>query len=145
MLQMPQKRTLCEQMPRYREKIYSSNPSSLDFPRSGDQCDKFLGPVSRRSRQNLPIEMRREDMTPVFPYEKFRMGNAVSSRNFHERKLILTVIILFHNFRTQVFGLNQITTVFNEEYDPYVNVRNNDRITQYYEEVVDSDYEKVIH
>ena len=73
------------------------------------------------------------------------MGNAVSSRNFHERKLILPVIILFHNFRTQVVGLNQITTVFNEEYDPYVNVRNNDRITQYNEEVVDSDYEKVIH
>ena len=40
-----------------------------------------------------------------------------------------------HNFRTHVVGLNQIATVFNEEYDSYVNIRNYDRIAQYYENV----------
>jgi hypothetical protein len=61
--------------------------------------------------------------------------------NKSKRKLILTVIILLHNFRTDVVGLNQIATVSNEEYDAYVNIRNYDRIAQYYEETVESDYE----
>ena len=49
------------------------------------------------------------------------------------------MIILLHNFRTDVVGLNQIATVFNVEYETYVNVRNYDRIAQYYEQVGDSD------
>ena len=56
----------------------------------------------------------------------------------HKRQ-ILTVIILLHNFRTDVVGLNQIATVFNVEYESYLNIRNYDRIAQYYENVEDSD------
>ena len=56
-----------------------------------------------------------------------------------KRKLILSVIILLHNFRTEVVGLNQIATVFNVEYESFINIRNYDRIAQYYEHVVDSD------
>ena len=62
-----------------------------------------------------------------------------------KRKLILTIIILLHNFRTELIGLNQIATIFNEEYYAYVNVINYDRITKYYEDIVDSDYEEVNH
>jgi hypothetical protein len=62
-----------------------------------------------------------------------RMKSRLSS-NKYKRKLILTVIILLHNFRTHVVGLNQIATVFNLEYDAYVNVRNYDRIAMYYEQ-----------
>jgi hypothetical protein len=69
-----------------------------------------------------------------------RMKSRLTS-NKTKRKLILTVIILLHNFRTDVVGLNQIATVFNEEYDAFVNIRNYDRIAQYYEEIVDSDSE----
>ena len=59
-------------------------------------------------------------------------------------KLILSVIILLHNFRTDhskptVVGLNQIATVFNVEYESFINIRNYDRIAQYCEHVVDSD------
>ena len=57
-----------------------------------------------------------------------------------KRKLILSVIILLHNFRTEVVGLNQIAIVFNVEYEA-LNIRNNGRIAQYYEHVVDSDDE----
>ena len=53
----------------------------------------------------------------------------------------MTVIILFHNFRTDVVGLNQIATVFNVEYDCYVNVQNYDRIAQYYERDDNNDEE----
>ena len=63
-----------------------------------------------------------------------RMKSRLTS-NKRKRKLILSVIILLHNFRTHVVGLNQIATVFNEEYDSYVNIRNYDRIAQYYENV----------
>ena len=66
-----------------------------------------------------------------------RMKSRLTS-NKRKRKLILTVIILLHNFRTHVVGLNQIDTVFNVEYDSYVNIRNYDRIAQYYENVDDS-------
>ena len=62
-----------------------------------------------------------------------RMKSRLTS-NKRKRKLILTVIILLHNYRTDVVGLNQ-------EYDAYVNIINYDRIAQYYEEIVDSDSE----
>ena len=54
-----------------------------------------------------------------------------------KRKLTLTIIILLHNFRTELIGSNQIATIFNEEYYAYVNVRNYDRITKYYKDIVD--------
>ena len=69
-----------------------------------------------------------------------RMKSRLSSIK-KKRKLILTVIILLHNFRTEVVGLNQIATVFNVEYDSFVNIRNYDRMAQYYENVNDSDEE----
>jgi hypothetical protein len=59
--------------------------------------------------------------------------------NKRKRRQILTVIILLHNFRTDVVGLNQIATVFNVEYESYLNIRNYDRIAQYYENIEDSD------
>ena len=58
-----------------------------------------------------------------------------------KRKLILTLNILLHNFRTAVVGLNQIATVFNPEYDAYINVRNYDRIADYYDHIDSSDSE----
>jgi hypothetical protein len=67
-----------------------------------------------------------------------RMKSRLTS-NKRKRRQILTVIILLHNFRTDVVGLNQIATVFNLEYETYLNVRNYDRIAQYYENVEDSD------
>ena len=62
--------------------------------------------------------------------------------NKYKRKLILIVIILLHNFRTEVVGLNQIATVFNPEYDAYINVRNYDRIADYYEAIDSSSEEE---
>ena len=90
----------------------------------------------------------------MFPFGKIGMVNSVASRNCHKneesrltlktkRKLILNVIILLHNFRTELVGLNQIATIFNVA--SYVHVRNYDRISQYYKEIVDSDYEEVNH
>jgi len=55
-----------------------------------------------------------------------------------KKKTNLTVIILSHNFRTHVKGINQMLQ-FNQEYECFVNVRNYDRMAQYYEQVDSSD------
>ena len=84
-----------------------------------------------------------EDITHIFPYGKVWNGECGRFKELSQewsvdqkknRKRNLTVIILLHNFRTEVIVLNR--NYFNEEYDDYVNVRNYDRITQYYEEIV---------
>ena len=41
-------------------------------------------------------------------------------------------IVHIHNFRTEVVGLNQISTVFNPEYERCINLRGYDRIRRYY-------------
>ena len=58
-----------------------------------------------------------------------RMKSRLPS-NERKRKQILTVIIILHNFRTHVVGLNQIATVFNVEYDAYIHIRNYDITTR---------------
>jgi hypothetical protein len=124
------------------------------FPRSGDLLNKFVGPLSRRARSNLPVETRRAALRRHNTYVSLRQSSEWGMRalqgtfvrmksrltsNKRKRRQILTVIILLHNFRTDVVGLNQIATVFNVEYESYVNIRNYDRIAQYYENVEDSD------
>jgi len=124
------------------------------FPRSGDLLNKFVGPLSRRARSNLPEETRRAALRRHNTYVSLRQSSEWGMRalqgtfvrmksrltsNKRKRRQILTVIILLHNFRTDVVGLNQIATVFNVEYESYLNIRNYDRIAQYYENVEDSD------
>ena len=48
------------------------------------------------------------------------------------RKLIINCIVFLHNFRTHYVGLNQISTVFNPEYERFINVVGYDRIARYY-------------
>jgi hypothetical protein len=64
--------------------------------------------------------------------------------NKTKRKEIIFTICLLHNFRTHVVGLNQIATVFNPEYEAFINMENYDRIARYYEQVdIDSDEENM--
>ena len=41
-------------------------------------------------------------------------------------------IVLIHNVCTELVGSNQIKTVFDPEYERYVNLEGYDRISQYY-------------
>jgi hypothetical protein len=52
-----------------------------------------------------------------------------------KRKLIIMCICFLHNFRTHVVGINQIFTVFNAEFEAYMNIMNYDRIASYYERI----------
>ena len=49
-----------------------------------------------------------------------------------QRRLVIQSIVLTHNFRTCIIGRNQIKTVFDPEYERYINLEGYDRIGQYY-------------
>ena len=49
-----------------------------------------------------------------------------------QRRLVVESIILIHNFKTEIVGLNQIKTVFDPEYEQCINLEGYDRISQYY-------------
>jgi hypothetical protein len=56
-----------------------------------------------------------------------------------KRQQILLGIVLAHNFRTEIVGLNQIATVFHPEYEACINLQSYDRIRRYYANVFDDD------
>jgi hypothetical protein len=47
-------------------------------------------------------------------------------------KLVIQSIVLVHNFRTEIVGINQIRTVFDPEYERYISLYGYDRIRRYY-------------
>jgi hypothetical protein len=49
-----------------------------------------------------------------------------------KRKLAIQSIVLIHNFRIELVDINQISTVFDPEYECYINLRGYDRIRRYY-------------
>lgn len=49
-----------------------------------------------------------------------------------KRRLVIESIVFINNFRTHIIGLNQISTVFNPEYEQVINLDGYDRIRQYY-------------
>jgi hypothetical protein len=63
----------------------------------------------------------------TFPKCKKRLP----SDNRKQRR-VLECIILVHNFCTEVVGHNQITAVFDPEYEQVINIHGYDRIRTYY-------------
>ena len=63
----------------------------------------------------------------TFPRFKKRLPS-----NPVKRKLVIQSIVLVHNFRTEIVGLNQIRTVFDPEYERYISLYGYDRIQRYY-------------
>ena len=59
--------------------------------------------------------------------------------NKEKRRRVLECIILVHNFRTEVIGLNQISAVFAPEYERVIKIHGYNRICRYYLEP--GDYE----
>ena len=63
----------------------------------------------------------------TFPRFKKRLPS-----NPAKGKLVIQSIVLVHNFRTEIVGLNQIRTVFDPEYERYISLYGYDRIRRYY-------------
>ena len=53
--------------------------------------------------------------------------------------MVLECIMFIHNFCTEIVGHNQITEVFNPEYEHVINIQGYDCIRRYY--LQPSDYE----
>jgi hypothetical protein len=117
------------------------------FPRSGPLHDKFIGPISAKTRRKLApnlvnlllekhnraISLRQASewgmraLQGSFSRLKSRLTSSKT-----KRQEILHAIVLLHNFRTEYVGLNQITTVFNPQYEQYVALDGYDRIARYF-------------
>ena len=118
------------------------------FPRSGDLFDKFVGPISKRHRRMIAPILRNDIMRRIEIYVSLRQASEWGMRalqgtfsrlksrltsNKTKRLLILLSVVLLHNFRTEYIGLNQIATVFNPEYEQYINFDGYDRIANYFQ------------
>jgi hypothetical protein len=118
------------------------------FPRSGALYDKFVGPMSKARRRSIAQNLRNWVYTLHNIYVSLRQASEWGMRalqgsfsrlksrltsNTEIRGEIILSIILLHNFRTSLVGLNQIATVFNEHYEQYINIEGYDRIARYYE------------
>lgn len=49
-----------------------------------------------------------------------------------KRRRMFESIILIHNFRTHLLGCNQISAVFDSEYERVITLQGHDRIARYY-------------
>lgn len=117
------------------------------FPRSGELFDRFVGPFSKKSIRKLSPIVRNELIARANVYTSLRQasewgmralqgtfGRLTTRLTFDSAKrhdLILSIILL-HNIRTELIGLNQIATVFNPEYEQYINLEGYDRIARYF-------------
>ena len=52
--------------------------------------------------------------------------------NFRVRRLVIESIVLIHNFCTDIVGSNQITTMFDPEYERFITFDGYDHISNYY-------------
>lgn len=117
------------------------------FPRSGDLHGRFVGPMSKKMKKKLSPELA-EYLIPM--HERYislrqasewgmralqgtfsRLKSRMTSDSKKRQKIIFSIVLL-HNFRTQMMGLNQIATVFNPLYDQYINLDTYDRIQRYF-------------
>jgi DDE superfamily endonuclease len=117
------------------------------FPRSGDAAGILVGPISKKQARTLAPNLRPYLLKISNVYTSLRQASEWGMRslqgtfprckkrlpsNAAKRKKVIQSIVLIHNFRTELVGLNQIKTVFDPEYERYINVRGYDRIKRYY-------------
>jgi hypothetical protein len=117
------------------------------FPRSGDTYGILVGPIPERSarqlhssdRDNLiclsnvytsqwqASEWGMPGLQGTFPQCKMCLPS-----DKLKRRRVIECIIMVHNFRTEIVGHNQISTVFAPEYKSVMNIHGYNRICQYY-------------
>ena len=117
------------------------------FPRRGDALNILVGPMSKRSARALSPLLRRYVLrlsnAYVSPRQASEWGMRCLQGSFprikrrlpsckKKRRRVLESIILIHNFRTHLIGRNQITAVFDPEYENIINIEGYDRIARYY-------------
>jgi len=117
------------------------------FPRDGDLYDIFVGLISKKAYAKLDPRVRELLRHKSHVYTSLRQASEWGMRALQgcfarltarltsdkvKRKNIIHAILLLHNFRTRVVGLNQIVSVFNPHYEQYINFDGYDKINRYY-------------
>ena len=117
------------------------------FPRSGQAQDILVGPISRRRAAKLSPILRPYILQLSNCYVSLRQGSEWGMRglqgsfprfkrrlpgNALKQKRMFESIILIHNFRTHLLGCNQISAVFDSEYERVITLHGHDRIARYY-------------
>ena len=117
------------------------------FPRSGLLFDKFVGPLSKKRIRNLAQELRAWVIHLSNKYVSLRQSSEWGMRALQGsftrlktrlpsdsvyRQYIIEACVLLHNYRTNMVGLNQIASLFNLEYENFINLEGYDRIRRYF-------------
>lgn len=107
-----------------------------------------MGPIPKKTRRKLSPILREVLLKKHQTYVSLRQSSEwgtralqgtfsrlkarLTSDNYKRYQTILSIVLL-HNFRVDLVGLNQISTVFNPHYEQYVNFENYDRISRYFQ------------
>jgi hypothetical protein len=117
------------------------------FRRSGDASFILVGPISHRQAWHLAANLWQYLLTISNVYDSLCQASEWGMRglqgtfprfkkrlpgNAFKCSLVIQSIVLIHNFRTEILGLNQIRTVFDPEYERYISLHGYDRIHRYY-------------
>ena len=117
------------------------------FPRFGVLHDKFIGPISVKTRRklapNLVNLLLKKHNRAISLQQAFEWGMQALQGSFARMKSrltsskvkrheILRSIVLLHSFRTKLVGLNQIATVLNPQYEQYVSLEGYDCVARYF-------------
>ena len=114
------------------------------FPRSGSAYNILVRPFNDRTARRLHPHVRDYLLCVSNVYTSLRQASEWGMRRMHprckkrlpsdslKRRLVLESIVLIYNFCTELVGSNQIKTVFDPEYERYVNLEGYDKISQYY-------------
>lgn len=116
------------------------------FPRSGPLARKIVAPtefdtvshatnvaIEEIKRHQLIVSLRQAAEWGMRALQGTfgRLKTQLTSHNSTRFQIILSIVLL-HNFRTKYVGLNQITSVFSDDYEEALRDRNYDRIARYY-------------
>ena len=117
------------------------------FPMTGRLFGKFVGPLSTKSLSKIARNLRDFVQMMSHIYTSLRQAGDWGMRALQGsfsrliarltsdkvmRGKIIKSILLLHIFRTRNVGLNQIATVFNPEYEQYINLNGYDKISRYF-------------
>jgi hypothetical protein len=112
-----------------------------------DFFDKFVGPMSQAARRKIaPLlidALKRKHAVYISHRQasewgirglqgSFRRLNGRLTSDKVKRGQLIYSIVLLHNFRTRIVGLNHVQAVFYRSDDPYINIVGYDRIARYF-------------
>ena len=117
------------------------------FPQNSVAWNAFVGPIHERAAWQLHPQMRDYLIGVSNIYTSLRQASEWGMHGMQDsfpwckkylhtecnkHRLVLELIILIHNYRTELVGLNQVNTIFDPKYKWVVNLEGYDGISQHH-------------